>query len=367
MLDLPIKIGCIGCGWIIEQAHIPVLMKLEDVRLTAVFDADLIRAQVVAERFGIDGIYNDIEALLSADIDAVIIATPNFTHADYVMAALERGLHVLCEKPVALNVRDVAAMIDAAQANGVIFFPGFVNRFRNDIAKLREMVECSEIGEITHLDAGWLRRSGVPRPGTWFTHKTYSGGGVLIDLGSHIIDICLMLLGNKLPTSHALTTFKLMNHQDDRDAKWFTANYANKLSIDVEDTARARISFEDGVLLTVNLSWKAPVEGDCTYFTLYGTRGSIYLKTLFGFSTDRLWEHDSLVIARENDQTISTKLDKNENNARNAFAEMLKAYVDAIKGEPLEQISHHDAYKTVEMIERLYANAIVQIDETVLH
>lgn len=356
MTTKPVRIGCIGCGWIMEHAHIPAFLQQENVRINSLYDTDITRARRVAEHFGIEGAYDDLQAFLHSGIDAVIVATPNSTHAQYAMQAIGHGLHVLCEKPVAVHSAEIEAVVQAAREKGVLFVPGFVNRFRNDINRVRSLLSAGGIGEITRIDAGWLRRSGVPRPGTWFTHKAYSGGGVLIDLGSHIIDLCLMMLEGKSPLTMELSTSRRLDQSEQLDAPWFKHDYSRELDLDVEDTAFARIVFDNNALLHVRLSWKAPIDGDCTYFHIYGTKGSIHLQTLFGFSTDRLWEQDSLVLT-DIDGAIRQRevLDREEASTRLAFTEMARAFVEAVRGLSMDRVSPEDGRRTVACIEQLYA------------
>jgi predicted dehydrogenase len=349
-----VKIGFIGCGWIVEHAHIPAFMKIENVKITSVFDVDISRAQNLSSLYKIPNAFDNINDFLNSGINAVIIATPNFTHAEYSLSALQHGVHVLCEKPVAINSEDVRNIIKTAERENILFLPGFVNRFRYDILKVREIILAKKIGDIKSIDAGWLRRAGIPRPGTWFTNKVYSGGGVLIDLGSHIVDICLMMLGAKEPASLSLLTSKQCNKAEDSNAKWFVGNYSGGLDVDVEETADAQIEYDDGILLNLKLSWAAPIEGDCTYFTINGTKGTIKLKTLFGFSNDRLWKEDSLILEEGKSNVTAIPLNRDLNHSRIAFDDISRYFINAITGQADSYLTCSDALKTVELIEKLY-------------
>jgi predicted dehydrogenase len=351
-----VNIGIIGAGWIVEHAHIPALLDMDDVSIVAIFDIDIYRAQRLCTTFKIEHACNMIEEFFSLGLDGVIIATPNFSHVDYSLKALKHGIHVLCEKPVALHAEEVREIIDVGKKYNALYIPGFVNRWRQDIQNIYNVVYSGNIGDIKSIDAGWLRKIGVPRPGTWFTNKELSGGGVLVDLGSHVLDICLMLLGDRRPISYELTTSLYNNNKmkSTSPANWFKMDYSNKLPIDVEDTAYATINYNDGALLNVKLSWLAPIDGDCTYFNIVGTKGEINLKTLFGFSNEHLWQKESLKIECEGVKTIE-QLDKKYNNSKNAFSKMLKYFIGAILNQKISFTSSADALKTVELIENLYA------------
>ena len=351
-----VKIGIIGCGWIVENAHIPAMLKILSIDIKSVFDIEIKRATRLANLFNIDNAYDDINDFFNSGIDAVIIATPNFTHVEYSLQALKYGMHVLCEKPVGIYSQNVKEIIDLAQEKKLLYIPAFVNRWRQDIVAIRDLILSGRIGNIISVDAGWLRKCGVPRPGTWFTNKELSGGGVLIDLGSHIADIGLMLLGDRKPLSYSLSTLPYKNViESSSAANWFKANnYDNGLHANVEKTAYASIKFEGGGLLNLKLSWESPIDGDCTYFNIIGTNGTIKLKTLFGFSNDRLWNDDSLIIEDDKSNITIMRLDRDFNNTKNAFSDMAKYFVDLINGVDATYTNCSDALRTVELIENLY-------------
>lgn len=358
MKSKDIRIGIIGCGWIIEHAHIPAFNKIQSGIVSSLYDLDIRRALRLGKMFDIHKAHDDIDAFFNSGIDAVVIATPNNTHFTYSLKALENGINVLCEKPIALYAHEVRRLISVENEKDVRFVPGFVNRFRYDVMKLYEYVKSGKIGEVLKVEGGWLRRSGIPRPGTWFTNKELSGGGVLIDLGSHILDICLMMLDGKKPISMALETLKSGNKANVSDAQWFKGDYRKELSIDVEDTALVRAEFEGNVQLDVRLSWATDIEGDCTYFKISGTEGCIKLKTLFGFSNERLWKDDTLVIRDNSGSIHNIVFEKSSNNTMKAFSEMAKFFVDAINGKRSDYLTGMDGLRTVEFIEKLYSSEL---------
>lgn len=351
-----IKIGIIGCGWIVEHAHIPSFRMLEGVTVSSLFDIDIQRASRLAKFYNVYGVYDDLNEFFNSGIDAVIVATPNILHVQYSLQALEHGLNVLCEKPVAFYSDEVKQLMSTAKRKNRLFVPGFVNRFRCDIMKIREIVQSNKIGDILSIEAGWLRRSGIPRPGTWFTKKSHSGGGVLIDLGSHVIDICLMLFGDKAPLNVTLKTSRRDKSVRELNAHWFIGDYVEEFQLDVEDTAFARVEFDNNAFLSLTLSWAADIEGDCTYFIIHGSKGNIKLKTLFGFSDDRLWKEDSLVLDKSKSKVVDISFDKNSNNTKKAFHNMASFFVDVLNGKNTGHLTDEDALKTVSLIEKLYSS-----------
>jgi len=188
-------LGIIGCGWIAEKAYLPLIAKMNDVDVSAIFDIDYHKALEIQKKYRVPSMFDNFDCFLSQPLDAVIIATPNNTHTYYTNMALNAGKHVLCEKPVALFKNDIESTIVTAQTANKIFLPAFVNRFRKDIGKFSELV--SLIGDVKEIEVNWIRKSGIPRPGTWITNKAAAGGGVLIDIGTHVIDIGLSFLSDK--------------------------------------------------------------------------------------------------------------------------------------------------------------------------
>ncbi len=353
MMGKKIRLGFLGCGWIVEHAHIPSFSKLENIEIISVFDIEILRAKRLSDMFNIKNYCDDIDHFFDSGIDAVVIATPNYTHADYSLRALRRGLHVLCEKPVALFTSEIEEIIYTANANNVVYMPGFVNRFRNEIMKLKNIILSGEIGEIRSIEAGWLRKNGIPRLGTWFTCKEYSGGGVLVDLGPHIIDICLMFSGSQRPQEFTLFTSIPENVSTLNSAKWFEGSSTDQYMVNVEDTAYAEVKYDDDKSINLNLSWNAPIDGDATYFNITGTKKSLKLKTLFGFSNNRLWEKDSLVKI-EKDLELVESFESSTNNTRNAFDSMAGYFVRTIEGQNDNYLRAEDALNTVSLIEQLY-------------
>lgn len=355
-----INIGIVGCGWIVEFAHLPALQKIKDVTVKAVFDINIESARLISKKFSIQYVFDKFEDFIDCGLDGIIIATPNSTHVSYTMEALQRNVGVLCEKPVALKSSEVEEIIKICKEKNVIYIPGFVNRWREDIQKMYSVLQEGKIGEIKSVSAGWLRKSGIPRPGTWFTSRRFSGGGVLTDLGSHIIDICLMIIGDrKLYDTTLLTSVcDQENIEQKCAAEWFRSNDNNShYEMDVEKTAIANARYEDGVKLSVKLSWMAPIKSDCTYFRVHGINGDIELKTLFGFSSDRLWKEDSLKICADGKEEV-IYFDMSENKSRVAFGKMLSYFCNSLRTGSVLSVNCYDAFKSVALIEKLYNTEI---------
>ncbi|HEX2927159.1 MAG TPA: Gfo/Idh/MocA family oxidoreductase [Ruminiclostridium sp.] len=352
-----LKIGLAGCGWIAANGHIPAFRKLQDVEVQSVFDIDIGRAKNLAANSGISKYFDSYSEFLQSGIDAVVVTTPNYTHAAYTLEALESGKHVLCEKPFTINAFEAEKIVRTAEKSQKVVMPAFVNRFRQDVRLMKDMVD-KYAGDIRQVNAGWIRKSGVPRPGTWFTSRELSGGGVLIDLGSHIVDLCLMITGIKPIKDISLRTSYSMAENFRSSASWFAADYNSNLPVDVEDFADAHVVFADMSDMHIKLGWLAPVKADYTYFSVVGSKGSVELKTLFGFSNQRLWKDDLLTIS-VNGKTEAIDLNSATNKTLEAFNIMAEQFTSRIiNGEKPGFLTCKDGYNTVRLIEKLYDSEI---------
>jgi len=220
-----IGIGIIGCGWIAEKAHISSFLKIDDVYIAAVCDNDVQTINKFKEKFQVKNYYNNPEHLINDDnVNAIVISTPNSTHYTLSEKALLAGKHVLCEKPIAFSSAEVDNLIRILKKTNTIFLPAFVNRFRNDVQCVKDILDKNLIGEIISINAQWIRRAGVPRPGSWFTQKDKAGGGVLMDLGPHIIDIILMYIKFEKLNSAQLYCKYDYDKYPQLNANWYSDN-----------------------------------------------------------------------------------------------------------------------------------------------
>lgn len=188
-----LRFGVVGCGAISTLHQLPALRRCGDVELAAVVDADASWAAAVARRFGAPESFADHRALIGR-VDAAVVATPNHTHADITCELLAGGVHVLCEKPMATTRAEVVRMLDAAASSERRLMAGHCLRFSPNLALLKRMVAAGWLGEITEMSAALggpyetsARRTDFRR------QKRFAGGGVLVDLGVHLIDLAVWL------------------------------------------------------------------------------------------------------------------------------------------------------------------------------
>lgn len=257
MKDGKLQIGIIGCGGIARQKHLPSLKKLtEKCELTAFCDIDEERARKAAKEYGTSGakVYTDYRELLKEDeIDVVHVLTPNVLHAPITIAAFAAGKHVMCEKPMAHNADDAQKMMDAWKKSGKQFTIGYQNRFRPEIQMLRKMVDHGELGKIYLGKAHAVRRRAVP---TWgvFPDKALQGGGPLIDIGTHALDITLWMMDNYEPESVSGSVFFELGRlpqatEGNIFGPWDPAAF------EVEDSAFGFVRLKGGATIIIEASW----------------------------------------------------------------------------------------------------------------
>ena len=272
-MDRKLKIGLIGAGGIGSRVHMPGYSRMDNVEIVAVCDIQLERAQSLAETYAIPHVFENYEDLLALPgLDAVDICTPNYLHSIIAVKALERGLHVFCEKPDAINVEEAEKMKAAAEKSGKTLMVMRNNRYLLTSAFLKKYIEDGKLGDIYAARCGWQRRRGVPGKGGWFTTKAQSGGGPLIDLGVHMIDLTMWLMGNPKPVAVSGCAYRKFadNNVASNHARHGDRNVTG--TFDVEDLAMGFIRFENGACLQIEFSWASNVGIEQRFFELRGTK-----------------------------------------------------------------------------------------------
>ena len=223
--------------------------------------------------------FTDVNEMLAAcpEIEAVSVCTWNAAHAQCAIAALNAGKHVLCEKPMAMTVEEAEAMQAAAEKNNRLLMIGFVRRFGNDCAIMKDFIDNGYFGDIYYAKATYLRRKGCP--GGWFGDKARSGGGPLIDLGVHIIDLCRYLMGNPKPVSVYGATFNKLGNRSNIKSKagYISQTRENADIFNVEDLATAMIRFDNGSVLQIEASFSLNIEKDEGVLQFFGTKAGAKL------------------------------------------------------------------------------------------
>lgn len=267
-----LRLGIIGCGGIANSKHLPSIKLAGGADVVAFCDIIKERAVESAEKFGTKDaqVFVDYKELLKLDLDAVYVCTPNRSHSYITVDALQSGKHVMCEKPMAINYEEAKKMLAAAKETGKLLTIGYQNRYRPDSIYLKAACEEGELGEVYHAKANAVRRRAVP---TWgvFLNEHEQGGGPLIDIGTHALDLTLWMMNNYKPKYAVGTVYHKLNNDTQTANAW--GDWDTE-SFTVEDSAFGFIVMEDGASIHLSASWALntlDVEEGTT--TLSGTKG----------------------------------------------------------------------------------------------
>lgn len=250
-----IHVGMIGAG-AIAQDHCRGVGRHPNAEMVAVADVSKKRATKLAKAFGMGKVFTQWEELVAdPELDAVAIALPNYLHAPVATAALRSGKHVILDKPFAMNLKEAKAVVAAARKARKVMMVGMNQRYRPESQTLRALVERGELGEVYHGKAKWLRRSGCPSFGTWFGEKKLAGGGCLLDIGVHMLDLCLFLMDNWKPEAVTGQIYTKFGNRGLGEGGWGQSDKEKRFTFDVDDFASGLIKFKDGATVELNVSW----------------------------------------------------------------------------------------------------------------
>lgn len=265
-----INVGVIGTGGIASNQHMPALEKQPDVKILAVCDVNEQSAKNAAERFNVPHMFTDYQKLLEMDeIDAVHVCTPNIFHMPPTVDALNAGKHVMVEKPLARNAVEGAQMVEAAKRNGKKLMVAQNMRFTPEAQTLKRFIDAGELGEIYFARVWALRRRGIPSWGV-FTDKEKQGGGPLIDIGVHALDLTLYLMGHPKPVTTSGQAFTKIGNTPGHVGVWGPWDHTKYT---VEDYAAGFIRLDNGASIILESSFAANLGDERMNSTLLGTKG----------------------------------------------------------------------------------------------
>ncbi len=259
-------VGVIGLG--MGRSHISNFQEIPETSVLAVADLDRERLANAKAEYGVPDTCEDYRALLDRDdIDIIVVATPNSLHRPMVLDALAAGKHVLCEKPMATNAREAIEIRDAVERSGKKFMLHFNRRFRPASRALRGIIDEGRIGPVYYAKTGWMRSMGIPSGNnSWFVSKKLAGGGALIDLGVHMLDLAMWFLDYPAPVSVTGSTYNKLGKQQGID-------------IEVDELASAFIKLENGVTLLLEASWASHTpDAEHMYTQIMGTDGGAMIE-----------------------------------------------------------------------------------------
>lgn len=258
-----VRIGIIGCGVHAQLVHLPIFKKNKNCEIVALCDTDTRKLDYLTNRYNIKKHYLDYDKLLQdEEIDAVVIATPNYLHSPMAIGALEYEKDVLVETPMAISVEDAEAMVKLAEKKKRILLPALSQRLRSDVRLIKSFIDNGELGSVYYSKAGWLRGRADWSLSGWWGERLRAGGGVFLSLGSQILDIALWLLEPIKPISIV------------------GAGYKRNEKSQVEDTAFALIRLEKKGILTIEVGFSMLQEHDLTYFNIFGHKGAALLNPI---------------------------------------------------------------------------------------
>jgi predicted dehydrogenase len=268
-----LRIAVIGCGGI-SETHIRALQTFPDVEIVAGVDLKPDRLKLMEDKYGIKSHYTDWKLMLKdAKPDAVTICTPNGVHADPAIDAVNAGCHVIVEKPMAMNPAECQAMIDAAKKNKKKLVVGFQYRYHPNTDYLVRARDDGRFGNVMFVKCQALRRRGIPNWGV-FGQKSLQGGGPMIDIGVHVIEMAHYVMGSPNPVAAAGNTWTYMGNKPSNVAsQWPNWDYK---TYTVEDLAIGQIRFDNGAILHIEAMFAGHIEKDVWNFTLIGDKGGCH-------------------------------------------------------------------------------------------
>jgi predicted dehydrogenase len=322
-----VNIGIVGTRAIAQVAHLPSFQKVRDARIVALCDTDEARVRQLASRFQVPKVFLDYERLLQRDdIDAVVIATPTHLHAPIALAAMDYGKHVLCEKPMALNAEEAVQMARKASQTGCKLMVALNHRFRPDVQLLKREVDGGRLGEFYYVKTGWLRRRTKWSQDHWTAHRE-EGGGSLLNLGAHLLEVTLWLCG---------------------DVKSVVSSMFIGSEKGVDETAVALLRLEGGATQVLEVGWSLLNERDFAYLSIFATKGAATLNPL------RIHHH---MRGQVIDATPRVPSSKSEGVYTISYDLQAAHFVRSIKKDTQPPFDAWEGVKLAEVIDAIYRSA----------
>lgn len=351
---MTLSVAMLGCGMIAEKAHIPGLRATGRAEVGVLYGPDTPRSRRLADSLGIADLVHDMDAVFAhPGLDAAIVALPNYQHGEAALKAIAAGLPLLLEKPVAADIATARRIVGAAEAAGVPIAMHLPHRHRPIVRALKRLAEDGFFGTIQTIEIRLLRRAGIPGFGSWFTRRDYAGGGVLMDLGPHMLDIALWIAG--FPTVRDVSA-RLSSLHGPRGVglgDWGVHKPdAAGVPFDVDDHAALEVSLAGGTTLTCELSW-ATYGADESRIRIVGDRGGAdYRPDAYGATTPlRLFSDEA--DGRPADR-FAEGLPVDDDDLVPAWRQCAAAFVEMVATRGAPPASGADALVVAEIIDRAY-------------
>lgn len=350
-----IKAAVIGAG--IGKFHIEGYQMHPKAELVALADINKEALEEVCCDYDIPEAYTDYKKMLKDPaIDCVSVCVPNALHAPVVIDCLKAGKHVLCEKPLARTAREGQRMVDAAKKARKKLMVQFNNRYRPEATLLKDYIESGDLGKVYFARCGWIRRNGIPGWGGWFTQKDMAGGGPLIDLAVHMLDLTMWLMGNPEPVTVLASTYSAFGPKMEALGPWGTPNKRGKF--DVEDMAVALLKFAGGQTIALEASWASRCKREWVYSTLMGDKAGASLERVFGFDGDDDSSIDTLeVFTQEHGVPVNRELVVEPDPAMGRHNAVMH-FVDCLVDSNVKMISPAtDGLRIMKILDAAYKSA----------
>jgi predicted dehydrogenase len=352
---MAIKIGIIGAGGMLQYHSAG--FRAAGAEIVAICDMNQMAAKKAAETYDIPHVFSDSAEMLEkvTDLDAVSIITPNRTHRPLALQVLQAGRHVFCEKPPALNASEVLQMKEASKSAGKTLMFNFNNRARPESYALRKYIDAGEVGQINSAQAKWIRRTGIPGFGGWFTNKELSGGGPLIDL-LHMVDLALYYMDYPTPSYVLAQTFSDFIQDKNFKGPWGIPDVADGVT-DVESASHGFIKFTSGQILSFQVSWAEMVKREEVSVTFQGKKAGGMIRRLFGSDgLDETAIDDCELYVQEHGRSVnrSIQTELNEDMGRIRSAEN---FIHTITGEEDPLNTPDQALALMKIIDATYQSA----------
>ena len=346
----PLRVGVVGLGYAGDQ-HLKNFVRMPNVEAVALAGLEEERLGELGGLYGVQNLYRSWEDLVARDdLDVVSIGAPNHLHAPIAIAALRGGKHVLCEKPLARTGAEAEGIVRAAREADRAVHIAFTQRERGDVQALKRHVEEGNLGRIYHAKATWMRRNGIPGMGGWFTSKEMAGGGPLIDLGVHMVDMALFLMGNPEVESVSCATYAELGPRG-RGGWAGKGLMTGDDPYEVEDLATAFIRLSGGATLNLETGWAAYRESSDDFgVTLYGTDGGaeMRVKNYGTRDTVRIYTDVAGVPA-----VVTPEIEPREGHRA-----VVRRFVESIRGGDWAGQHGEDGLDRARIIDACYASAL---------
>ena len=346
-----LKVGVVGCGGIANAKHLPAIKVNGMCDVVATCDIIRERAEKAAKEYGTADcqVFEDYHEMLKLDLDCVFVCTPNRSHSEISVAALDAGAHVMCEKPMAINYAEACKMVDAAKRNNKLLTIGYQSRYRVNSQYLKQLCDDGELGDIYLGRANAIRRRAVP---TWgvFLNEYEQGGGPLIDIGTHALDLTLWTMNNYKPKYAVGTVYHALNNDTETGNAWGDWDPAK---FTVEDAAFGFVVMENGATVQLNSSWALnTLEVEEGKTVLCGTKAGADMHDGLRFNGVKFGKQYMMT-----PEMNAKGVDFYAGSSDDPKIMEQRIFINAVKGQGEVVVKPEQAYVVTQILEAIYESA----------